>query len=218
MIQEMIPAEKAEDWIVHGYCDHKSEALVLFTGVKLRSYPALAGPTTLARSVRNDTLRQQAAEFFSVIGYRGIMDLDWRFDKRDGRYKLLDFNPRLGAQFRLFSTDLGIDVARAIHLDLTGRRSCVGLPVEGRTFVQDAQDVLASWKCWRDGTLTIREWFRSLRGSHERAWYAADDPLPFVLMALTLGVRAISRTRARSSRRGNRLHSPIDYYPQSNGS
>lgn len=195
MIQEMISAKGSEDWIVHGYCDRNSEPLVLFTGVKLRSYPAFAGPTTLARSVRNDALQQQATTLFSKIGYRGIMDLDWRFDGRDGRYKLLDFNPRLGAQFRLFSTDMKIDVVRALYLDLTGRRPCVGTPIEGRTFMLDVHDVLASWGYWRNGSLTIREWLRSLRGPHEHAWYSADDPLPFLLMALRMPIRAISRNR-----------------------
>ncbi len=193
MIQEMISAEGSEDWIVHGYCGSNSEPLVLFTGIKLRSYPAFAGPTTLARSVRNDALQRQATELFAAIGYRGIMDLDWRFDGRDGRYKLLDFNPRLGAQFRLFSTDLGIDVARALHLDLTGRPPCVGRPVEGRTFILDLHDMLASLGYWRNGSLTMKEWVRSLQGPHERAWYAADDPLPFLLMVLRMPIRAISR-------------------------
>jgi predicted ATP-grasp superfamily ATP-dependent carboligase len=192
MIQEMISATGSEDWIVHGYCDSQSKPIVLFTGVKLRSYPVFAGPTTLARSVRNDPLQRQAIELFSAIGYRGIMDLDFRLDGRNGCFNLLDFNPRVGAQFRLFSTDHGIDVVRALHLDLTGRPAVEGQPVEGRTFMQDIQDVIASYACYRRGRLTVTDWLRSLRGVTERAWYAADDPFPFVLMCLRMPVRAIS--------------------------
>ena len=51
-----------------------------------------------------------------TIGYMGIMDFDYRLDLRDGRYKLLDFNPRIGAQFRLFESHDGMDVARAMSL------------------------------------------------------------------------------------------------------
>src|SRR5580692_5113985 len=90
MIQEMISATGSEDWIVHGYCDSQSKPIVLFTGVKLRSYPVFAGPTTLARSVRNDALQKQAIELFSAIGYRGIMDIDFRLDGRNGCFNLLD--------------------------------------------------------------------------------------------------------------------------------
>ncbi len=62
----------------------------------------------------------------AALGFRGIVDLDLRFDPRDAQYKLLDFNPRLGAQFRLFTTGTGVDVARAAYLDLTGQPVAAG--------------------------------------------------------------------------------------------
>ena len=58
--------------------------------------------------------------------------------------------------------------------------------------MQDIQDVIASYACYRRGRLTVTDWLRSLRGVTERAWYAADDPFPFVLMCLRMPVRAIS--------------------------
>ena len=193
MIQEMIPAHSAEDWFVHGYCDHHANPMAIFTGIKLRSYPAFAGPTTLGRAVRNDALQDQAAKLFSAIGYQGIMDLDYRLDKRDGRYNLLDFNPRIGAQFRLFEDQGGIDVVRALHLDLTGRGIRGGPQIEGRAFISETHDILASWSYFRAGDLKMKEWWRSLRGVAEGAWWAADDPLPFLLMCLWMPCRAASR-------------------------
>jgi D-aspartate ligase len=128
------------------------------------------------------------------------MDLDYRLDSRDGRYHLLDFNPRIGAQFRLFKDTAGIDVVRALYLDLTGQPVRVGPQIEGRTFVAEIQDVLASLAYWRSGTLVIGDWWRSLRRIDEAAWYAADDPLPFLLMCLHMPLRAVSRA-LRSDRR-----------------
>ena len=122
MLQEYIPREQGEDWFYHGYCNEDSECLVSFTGIKLRSYPAHAGPTTFGRSVENVALRTQAEELFRALNYRGIMGLDYRFDLRDGQYKLLDFNPRIGAQFRLFETEAGVDVMRALRLEMTGHK------------------------------------------------------------------------------------------------
>ena len=70
--------------------------------------------TACAYVVDNPELAEiSAAEFIKRIGFTGIVDLDWRFDRRDGRYKLLDFNPRMGAQFRLFENEAGVDVVRA---------------------------------------------------------------------------------------------------------
>jgi D-aspartate ligase len=126
LLQEHI--SDGEDWIFHGYCNERSECLVGFTGVKLRSYPAYAGPTTLGRCRANARLHDQATSLVRELSYRGIMDMDWRLDRRDGQYKLLDFNPRVGAQFRLFETPAGVDVVRAQHLDLTGRPVPPGSP------------------------------------------------------------------------------------------
>jgi D-aspartate ligase len=44
------------------------------------------------------------------IGYSGIVDIGYRYDRRDGEYKLLDVNPRVGATFRLFVDSNGMDV------------------------------------------------------------------------------------------------------------
>lgn len=149
------------------------------------------------------------------------MDLDYRLDRRDGRYHLLDFNPRVGAQFKLFKDTDGTDVVRALHLDLTGRTARVGAQIEGRTFVAEIQDLLASRAYWRSGALTIRDWWRSLRDIDETAWYTADDPLPFLVMCLHMPFRALSRavglpiphisgTRRPSNGAGDEMPIPIE--------
>ena len=53
IVQEYLPEESSEDWIFQGYFDDGSRPLVAFTGVKLRSWPPHAGPTTRAVSVAN---------------------------------------------------------------------------------------------------------------------------------------------------------------------
>jgi D-aspartate ligase len=197
MVQEYIPRHSGQDWIFHGYCDANSECLVAFTGRKLRSYPPYAGPTTLGRCIDNPVLRHQAEELFKAVSYRGIMDLDYRLDLRDGQYKLLDFNPRVGAQFRLFVDEHGIDVVRALHLDLTERRVPPGGMVQGRGFVAEHYDLLASWGYHRSGDLTLRAWLRSLRGVREPAWFALDALAPFLMMGVRFALRGLERAAGR---------------------
>jgi D-aspartate ligase len=213
MLQEHIPT--GEDWVFHGYCDASSTTLVGFTGVKLRSYPAYAGPTTLGRCVTNDELREQAEWLFKAVAYHGIMDLDYRLDLRDGRYKLLDFNPRVGAQFRLFEDDAGIDVVRAMHLDLTGRPVPRGRPIEGRTFIVETGDLLSTRGYRRAGALTWRSWLRSLRGVRELAWLAPDDLTPLLAVLVRFPLRGVERylgiehTGRRAPRSPRFLRGPI---------
>jgi D-aspartate ligase len=193
IFQEYIAPADGEDWFYHGYRNTRSDCCVGFTGRKLRSYPPFAGPTTLGKAVENDPLRQQTEALLQAISYSGITDLDYRLDKRDGQYKLLDFNPRVGAQFRLFEDRAGVDVARALYLDLTGRRVPRSRPIEGRTFIVEFHDLAASLCYFRQGGLTLHEWQLSLKGTRELAWFSRDDPLPFLMMCIRLLLRVVAR-------------------------
>jgi len=97
ILQEYLPGDPGSDWFFHGYCDERSVCRPAFTGRKLRSYPAHAGVTSLGRAKPNPALSAMVTELLTRLAYRGIMDLDLRWDARDGQYKLLDFNPRIGA-------------------------------------------------------------------------------------------------------------------------
>ena len=187
MLQEYIPREVAEDWIFHAYCDARSACPVAFTGVKYRSWPPRAGVTSFARTVGNPGLEERSRDLCRRLGFRGIVDLDWRYDRRDQRYKLLDFNPRVGAQFRLFETTAGIDVVRAMHLDLTGRTIPAGRPVLGRGFVVEILDAPArvAYRLLAAGAAAP---VPHPPGPVEPALFRRDDPLP--LLAASLRVAA----------------------------
>jgi D-aspartate ligase len=193
MLQDHIPHhQQNQDYFFHGYCDAQSRCRPAFIGIKERSYPAHAGLTSFGRWVDNPQLHSQATELVARLGFRGIADLDYRFDPRDGQYKLLDFNPRLGAQFRLFQDTAGVDVVVAAHLDLTGRAVPQGSPHFGRSFLVENYDPIAALAYRRCG-LDFRSWVTSLRRADELAWYARDDLAPFGLMCLRMGWRAMTR-------------------------
>jgi hypothetical protein len=113
------------------------------------------------------------------VGYRGIFDIDWRYDRRTGLYNLLDFNPRVGAQFRIFEDDAGIDVVRAMHLSLSGRPLHPGNQINGERFIVEPWD-LASL------LTTLSHPLEGMGGAGRprAAWLAFDDPRPVVAVAL----------------------------------
>ncbi|MGH3253666.1 MAG: ATP-grasp domain-containing protein [Trebonia sp.] len=194
MLQEFVPGGGEHDWFFHGYCDAGSQCRPAFTGVKERSYPSAAGLTSFGRSAPNAALRDAVAGFLARLGYRGPLDLDLRLDARDGRYHLLDFNPRLGAQFRVFRDTAGTDVALAAYLDLTGQPIPAGAQVDGRSFLVENYDPVGAFGRWRAGELGWRSWLASVRGADEWAWFATDDLRPFGLMCVRMGWRAATRT------------------------
>lgn len=185
MIQEYIPGTPESVWMFNGYFDERSDCRLGFTGKKIRQSPPYTGATTLGVCEANPTVQDDTVRLMKAVGYRGILDIGFRFDQRDGQYKLLDVNPRIGGTFRLFVGPDGLDVLRAMYLDLTGQQvTGTSLP-EGRRWIVEPLDVLSSLTYHRRGDITVPGWVRSLRGVREAAWFARDDPLPF--FALWLG-------------------------------
>jgi D-aspartate ligase len=207
IVQEYIPRDQAQDWIVHLYCDANSNCVVLFTGVKVRSWPPHNGATACAYTMANPELAQIAEHFCQAIGFQGIADLDWRLDLRDGKYKLVDFNPRVGNQFRLFETEQGIDVVRALHLDLTGRAVPAGAASTGRRIIVEHIDMLARF-AYRHGSGYPAAVSPPPATATELAWLAKDDPLPFLAMwprlAKPLAVARRDHGRAKDTTGGAR--------------
>ena len=178
MLQEYIPGGDDTVWMFNGYFDASSEARIGITGRKLRQTPVYTGATSLGVVLPNDEVDATTRRWMRELGYRGILDIGYRYDARDGRYKVLDVNPRVGATFRLFVDRNGLDVVRALYLDLTGQPVVAAEPRWGRKWIVE-KDLASSWRYWRDGKLGIGEWLTSFRGVEEAGYFATDDLRPF---------------------------------------
>lgn len=179
MLQEYIPGGEDSVWMFNGYFDENSDCLIGFTGRKLRQTPVYTGMTSLGICLQNDEVEQMTRRFMKSIGYRGILDIGYRYDARDRLYKVLDINPRMGATFRLFVGDNGMDVVRAMYLHLTGQPVPASRLCEGRKWFVEDLDLVSSIKYYRDGVLSVSQWLTSFKGVRETAWYASDDTRPF---------------------------------------
>jgi D-aspartate ligase len=211
--QEYIPGSESTVWMFNGYFNQRSECVAGFTGRKLRQCPAYTGVTSLGICQQNDAVKHAAIRLLSGAGYRGLVDMDFRYDARDGQYKLLDVNPRLGSTFRLFVSTDGLDVARACYLDLTGQPVSSAGVSEGRKWLVEDFDLVSSLRYMLDGNLHVREWVKSLRGIHESAFFAKDDPLSMLLM-----LRADAAQLLRHMRGEQGFHCVASSRPQALGS
>jgi D-aspartate ligase len=176
VLQEFIPGGIDSVWMCNGYFGADPARGLTFPGRKLRQMSA-AGIASLAVCEPNETVASQTRRLMQGVGYRGCCGIGWRYDKRDGRYKLLDVNARVSGIFRLFVGTNEVDVVRACYLDLTGQTIPQTALQPGRKWMLE-DDILPATAGVRSGQLTLREWARSLRGVRELHWWAADDPLP----------------------------------------
>lgn len=182
LLQAFLPPGQDRDWFFHGYAGRDGVVRGGGPGRKQRAWPQGAGLTTVGRWTPNPEVQALAERLVSTLGYRGVFDLDFRLDGA-GAYHLLDFNPRPGAQFRLFADTAGVDVVRALHLDLTHRVVPDGKPLPGRDFVVENYAPLTALLP---------------RRRRELAWHARDDLVPgLALWALWCrhAVRRLSERR-----------------------
>ena len=178
MLQEYIPGDDDSVWMFNGYFNRESDCLLGLTGRKLRQTPVYTGATSLGICVKNDVVDATTRRWMKQLGYRGILDIGYRYDARDGQYKVLDVNPRIGGTFRLFVARNGMDVARALYLDMTGQAVPRAEPIAGRKWM-DERDVVSCLQYRRDHKLTLRQWAASLKGVRETVYFARDDLAPF---------------------------------------
>ncbi|HSL21132.1 MAG TPA: methyltransferase domain-containing protein [Vicinamibacterales bacterium] len=200
MLQEYIPGGDDQVHMFNGYFNNRSECLLGFTGFKIRQFPVHVGCTSLGECRWNEEVATTTTRFMRAVGYRGILDIGYRLDPRDGRYKVLDINPRIGQAFRLFVSANDHDVARALYLDFTGQAQPPATRRDGRRWLIEDFDLISSYRYYREGTLGPVRWLRSFRGVEEGAWFSWRDPRPFLAMAGSMTGRAATWARRRLSR------------------
>jgi D-aspartate ligase len=186
MLQEYVPGLPESVWMFNGYFDRDSRCKIGMTGRKLRQSPPYTGSTTLGECVWNETVHETTVRLMGALGYRGILDIGYRYDARDGSYKLLDVNPRIGGTFRLFVGADGIDVLRALYLDVTGQAVPPTSAADGRRWMVQPIDLASSIAYRKRKDITFAAWLRSFKGVREDAWFALDDPLPFIVLWVRL--------------------------------
>ncbi|MFJ6797740.1 ATP-grasp domain-containing protein [Streptomyces sp. NPDC091268] len=213
LLQRFLPAGADTDWFFHGAFARGGRPLLVGSGRKELSWPVRTGLTAVGRWLPDPAVEEAGLRIAERLGYHGILDLDFRRDER-GCFRLVDFNPRPGAQFRLFADAAGLDVVQAMYLDLTGQRVPEPSGGPGRVFVAENYALLAAV---RGGSLPRRREPAVAvaaaaatgggRAEVEAAWFAADDPLPFLAMLAAFlgrgagkGVRALRGVPAHGRR------------------
>jgi len=178
MVQSVILGPNTNHFKVCTYVGSDGEVMALFTTQKIRQYPTDFGVGTLMKSVRNPEVAELGLKFFRGIGYRGIGSIEFKRDERDGRYKMIELNPRLWQQ-NIQATYAGINFPLIQYLDLTGTLDSTQTTFkEGVRWFDAIQDFQAFWSYRKRGQIAIAEWFRSWWGSDCYAYFAWDDPIP----------------------------------------
>jgi len=105
------------------------------------------------------------------------VEVEYKFDARDGRYKLLDINPRLWTWSPL-GARAGMDFPYLLWKMMQGKSVAEQRAPAGVRWVRMSTDLPAAFQEMLRGRLNLRSYLGSLRSPLQFALVAADDPLP----------------------------------------
>jgi D-aspartate ligase len=181
LVQSYLTSPDDNLFSVSLYVSQTGEVPAVFPRRQVRQYPPNSGTVTLAISERNPELVANATHFCQSIGYRGIAGLEYKRDREDNQYKLLDFNPRLMLSDGL-TAYCGINLPLIQYRDLTGQR-----PAPRREYAEGVKwlDTIADFRAFKQyherGELGFKDWLKSMSRARVFALFAWDDPLPFLV-------------------------------------
>lgn len=196
LVQQFLDPDRVEFWYSAGLAGPDAPSWHSFTGRKEVAYPTRTGVGTYSVAIRNPDLARLTADLCTHIGFHGPYDSDWAHDPMTGRTWLVDFNPRRGAQFRLFTTTTGLDILRAAHLSITGRPVAWG-----------EQNTPRSHSVGNLNVLVARQWLAAKKASGyppvEGAWWYRRDPAPAMAVSASfVGTAARKAARVALERSG----------------
>ena len=202
-IQDMIPGTTESIFFVGGLYDERSEPVKLYVGQKLLQHPLDVGSTCYARLRWNPEVVNLANAFAKRTGYSGLVDIEFKYDRRDGLYKIIEVNPRNGLWHKI-SSDGRWDISTFYYLWLCGvsdRAITYQAHTDGRTWTYPHRHLCSRIEetgLWR-GSLT---WLREMPGASVRCAHNGWDLYRYyrgsriVLGHLrTLGIRVCFRGR-----------------------
>jgi len=194
---EIIPGGDSEVYSVCTYIDSQGQVAGCRTKRKLRQFPPDAGDGCAQEICNEPEVAELGLRLLAILSHRGPATVEFRKDARDGRFVLMEVNARtiLGQEM---ITRSGLDVPLLAYHDAKGLPLPQQRPPRNVRWVHLGQDYRTFRELRKRGTLTALEWLRSLARCRCFAYFAADDPGPFLArIKLWYERRLTGRTRRR---------------------
>ena len=115
-----------------------------------------------------------------ALPFDGLVEVEFKRYRRDGRLKLLDVNPRIWGWHTL-GRRAGVDFPYLLWRMLNGAPVSPARGRPGVRWVRALTDVPTVLGALRAGELSFPAYLSSLRGPIEYAVLARDDPLPAIV-------------------------------------
>jgi predicted ATP-grasp superfamily ATP-dependent carboligase len=183
IVQELIPGDGRHQVSFCALCD-RGRTVAEMTVRRTRQHPPEFGrASTFAETVDLPEIVAPARRFLEAMGCHGLVEVEFKHDPRDGRFKLLDVNARTWGYHGL-GASAGVDFPYLLYLLETGEpvpRVRARADVAWMRALTDLPTAIGEIVA---GRLTVAGYLRSLRRVRSDAVFSLVDPLPGLLELL----------------------------------
>jgi predicted ATP-grasp superfamily ATP-dependent carboligase len=192
IVQELIPGGGQQQL---AYCAffRDGKAVGKMVARRRRQHPLQFGKaSTYVETVDVPILEDYSERFLRAINYYGLVELEYKLDLRDEKYKLLDVNARTWGYHSL-GPRAGVDFSYMVYADQLGLpvASCRAQP--GIAWVRMATDFPAAFTAILAGDTSIHDYLQSLFKCNTEAVFNREDLLPGLMEILLIPYLAIKR-------------------------
>jgi predicted ATP-grasp superfamily ATP-dependent carboligase len=208
VLQELIPGDGATQFSYAAVWDRGSPVASLVAR-RTRQYPIDFGFTsTFVETVEQPEVEETACRFLQSLNFNGPVEVEFKLDRRDGRYKLLDVNARVWTWIALGAL-AGVDFPTIQWRLAMGENVPQARGRPGVAWMHGSRDIVAACHEMLRRRLTPAGYLKSIDKPWVSAAFAADDlkpgllDLPIVarrLVARRMPVRAQGMIRNQRSR------------------
>ena len=179
MVQELIPGGGEAQYSYAALC-LEGRPLASLVALRARQFPMDFGRfSTFVETVQQTAVEAPATKLLEAIRFTGLVEVEFKRDRRDGRYKLLDMNPRVWGWHSLCAS-AGIDFSYLLW-ELKWKQSLPKVQARsGVRWVRFGSDFAVAISEILKGKLAISDYLWGLRPPVKTAIFALDDPFPAV--------------------------------------
>lgn len=199
MVQELIPGDGRTQFSYAAVWDHGTPIGTLVAR-RRRQYPIDFGFTsTFVETTMEQDVENAACRFLKSLDYGGLVEIEFKYDARDGAYKMLDVNARTWTWIALGAA-AGVDFAALAWQLARGQRVAPLAARTGVTWRYLSRDLVAAAQAMLLGLSRPADGASLFHPASASAVFAWDDPLPAALDLPLVATRVAKRRLARRDR------------------
>ena len=180
LVQERIPGGGESQFSYAALC-RDGQPIASLTARRTRQYPVDFGySSSFVETLEVPEIVAPSQRLLAAMRYTGLVEIEYKFDARDGRYKLLDINPRLWTWSPL-GARAGTDFPYLLWRMMTNQNVEEQTARTGVRWMRVSTDFPAAVHEMLRGRLSLGAYLSSFRSPVQFALMAADDPLPGLL-------------------------------------